>query len=229
MTNVDPTNQTPPVETPPANSEAARNPDGSLKDAQTTVVEQKPTETKPTETPKPDDKKPSEGAPEKYADFKGVDDKPLDPKLVEAATPIFKDLGLNQEQAQKLVDFWNAQAQAQATAATARFDKVINDWRNEIINDKELGNGTDGFKPEVNAAIGKAIDALPNAAQVKSILNQTGAGNNREIARAFYFFSKFVTEGKPATGSGPTKPSQEAPSSGPKTAAQAMYPNLPST
>src|SRR5579863_3544340 len=110
------------------NDEAARSPTGEILDQATTpaTTETKPSgdQTQTTETQsKPDtttepakdgstvltakdktEPKPS-AAPDKYTDFKAPDGYTLDPATIEAATPIFKELGLSQDAAQKLVDF----------------------------------------------------------------------------------------------------------------------------
>ena len=90
------------TQTPPLpNDPAARTADGTLKDAQTLTTPE------PKVEPKADDKPIAPTVPEKY-DFKAPEGQSLDAALVERATPIFKELGLTQDAAQKLVDFYNA-------------------------------------------------------------------------------------------------------------------------
>ena len=109
---------------PTGNSPEARTGDGTLKDQNpppettTPTPEKKPegqsflTQTpeaskeEPKEDePKPEDKKPdAAGVPEKYADFKVPDGFKFDEKALTEATAAFKELGLSQEKAQKLVD-----------------------------------------------------------------------------------------------------------------------------
>src|SRR5712671_1685898 len=111
---------------PTGNSPEARTVDGTLKDQNpptettTPTPEKKPegqsfltqTHEAPKEEPKEGDPKPEDkpkdppavGAPDKYADFKVPDGFKFDEKALTEATAAFKELGLSQEKAQKLVD-----------------------------------------------------------------------------------------------------------------------------
>src|SRR5215469_13319641 len=59
--------------------------------------------------PKPEPPKPAEGAPEKYSDFKVPEGYQLDPEVNTKASDLFKSMGLSQDSAQKLVDFYTAE------------------------------------------------------------------------------------------------------------------------
>ena len=53
---------------------------------------------------------PGEGAPETYADFTVPEGSTVSKEVIgESATPLFRELGLSQDQAQKLVDFYSTQ------------------------------------------------------------------------------------------------------------------------
>lgn len=86
---------------------------------------------------KPEEKKPV--PPEKY-EFKTPEGVTVDPAVLEKATPIFKELGLSQDAAQKLVDF---QAAQQVEAAKA-FNEQLGKWQAEVKafpeSDKVLGD-----------------------------------------------------------------------------------------
>lgn len=231
MSNVDTTNLTPPTpdqtqktEPPLNNSPDARNPDGSLK-AAPNAPEPKVDDKAP---PKPDDKAPV-AAPEKY-DLKSADEKlPLDSKLVDAVTPIFKELNLSNEGAQKLVDFWNQQTTALAEAQVERFNKVTEGWAKEVVADKDLGDGKEGFNTETKTAVDAFLKSLPNEAAVRKLMDETGLGNHPDLARAFKAAGAKLKEGTPAKGSGPAATGQKSPDSNAgKTPAQRMYPDLPS-
>lgn len=82
---------------------------------------------KPKEDPKP------EGPPENY-EFKLPDGVQLDTALVEKATPIFKELNLTQEQAQKIVSL---QAES-IRASMTEWQKTTDGWREQTL--KEHGS-----------------------------------------------------------------------------------------
>jgi|ERR1041385_2925288 len=216
---------------PMGNSPEARNPDGSLKDSQNPKLEPKPEPAKDQEAKadaKADDKaKPAAGAPEKY-DFKPPEGYSLDEKLVGEVTPLFKEMGLTQENAQKLVDFYSKNVIAAANKPYDAFTAMREDWRKEVIADKTIGNGKDGLSADASGSIGRLIDTLPNAKDFREALTLTGAGDNPAFVRAFYDLSKKLGEGTSVQGRGPS-PEGQGNAGKPASAAQAMYPNLPSS
>ena len=185
---------------------------------------EKPTtpETKPTE-PKPGEK-PAEGAPEKYEDFKLAEGFELSTEVLAEVQPLFKEMNLSQAQAQKLVDFHSKTLQATVDAASkAPLDAWMDQkkaWKTEIKADPEIG----GKLGEVKAEIGRMYAALgpENAALVKDFkaaMDLTGAGDNPAFIKLFHKLATRLGEGTSVTGDTP-KPK-------PSSAAQAMYPNLP--
>ena len=183
-----------------------------------------PTETKPTEGEKP---KEGEGVPEKYTDFKLPEGVELAPETVAEVSILFKEMGLSQANAQKLVDFHSKTLQATVGAATkAPMDAWLAQkatWKTEIKADPEIG----GKLGEVKAAIGSMYAALgpENAALVKdfkSAMDLTGAGDNPAFIKLFAKLAERLGEGKPVQGNKPP--------GGPKLSpAQSMYPDLPSS
>ena len=61
----------------------------------------------------------------------------------------------------------------------------------------------------------------------RDVLDKTGLGNNPVFIKGLYGMVKDLGEGKHVAGKGPTEPGTKAPGS-PQTAAQRMYPDLPS-
>ena len=170
--------------------------------------------------------------PETYADFKLPEGATIDPELLAEASPIFKELGLTQENAQKLVDFY-------AKTNSAGIEKLFNDqravrqeWATEA---KTYLDALPGGIKQAKADLGAAKNALfanadgtPNAEKIgkfNQFMDMTGAGDNPLFIEAFTKMAKFYTEGKPVTGGGPSKFGQQGPGSRP-TAAGALYPNL---
>ena len=223
-----------PPEVVQGNEPAARTETGEIKDQQTTQTVTTPSETKletktepSTETKTEGDKKAADTpvVPEKY-EFKAPEGTQLDDKAIEAVTPIFKELGLTQDQANKLFAF---QAAREAEAAKI-MTEMRADWRDKIIKDSTIGDGREGLKPEVKANIARAIDSVGDTKAVtalKEALDLTGAGDHPAIVAAFNTLGKLLSEGTAvkAGGAAPVK----TPNSGPRNAAQALFPNLPSS
>jgi hypothetical protein len=98
-------------------------------------------------------------------------------------------------------------------------------WVKEVKADPELGPRLN----EVKTTISRAIDGLNNpklARDFREAMDFTGAGNNPAFIRAFYKLAQMVTEGGHVAGGGPSAAGQKRAGEMPS-AAQAMYPNLP--
>lgn len=229
------------------NTLEARTTDGTLKDqaTPTTTAETKPASTeaegttlltegdkKPEVEAKPEDKKPNaKGVPEKY-EFKAPEGYTYTPESIEKATGLFKEVGLTQDQASKLMDMYAGEvleARKGFEEAGAKAIKDMNDqWIAETKADKDIGNKL----PEVKTTIAKALDSLGDAGLVKAFretMDATGIGNNPHFVKAFYRLAQSVTEGAHVAGRGPSEHGQSKNGLATKpTAAQSMYPNLPS-
>lgn len=191
-------------------------------------------ETKTAEATKSDatktDGKPSP-TPEKY-EFKapdGWDGKgwELDPAIIDRATPMFKELGLTQDQAQKLVNFYATESAQDHERTLGLVAKQSETWMNEAKADKDIGHKLDS---DVKVTMGRALDAIGDPALVKSFketMDLTGVGNNIAFIKTFYKLAQRYTEGQHVSGGGPSKLGQSAPNSGPRSAASALYPNHP--
>lgn len=243
-------------EAPLMNDAAARTPTGEILDQQTPPSPQTTTPTT-TETPattpsiqtadgtppaptppadKPaDGTKPSDpalGAPAEYAAFKAPDNYTLDPKALESALPIFKELGLTQEAAQKLVDVQIARELAIAKGPQDAYEATRKDWQAKTNADPELSKAVSGGKTGLEAVkldIGRAINALGDEGLIKEFktaMDITGAGDHPAFVKAFWKLSQLVGEGKHVAGAGPSPKGQEAPGTKPPSPAKALYPNL---
>lgn len=140
-----------------------------------------------------DGKSVTDDAPETYADFDLPEGMPLDEKLLESAVPVFKELNLTQEQAQKLVDFQANQVQASQDAAIDSFNQMKADWLNQAKTDKEIGG--DSFDENVGTA--KLFIKQFGTEELRNILDETGVGNHPEVIRAFANAGKFLKEDAP--------------------------------
>ena len=238
--------QSTPAEAPLANDPAARTETGEIKDQSATQSATQPTtettsqdteSSKTTEAAKPTtpeakaegEKKPeAEGPPEKY-EFKAPEGVKLSEKTTEAAGAVFKDLGLTQAQADKLVEFHIAQMKEIGEAPLKAFETMRTNWRNEVLGDNALSDGSD-LKPEVKATLGRAIDAMgPKlSSEFRSAMDNTGVGDHPAIVRGLLALGKLSTEGTAVTGGNPSAEGQRKPGAV-RSAAQALYPNLPSS
>lgn len=231
----DPTPPAPPTET----TGVARTSDGTIADNSSSTP---PTTTPPptpagttllTEPPKegdPPKSEPKAGAPEKYADYKVPDNYTLDPEVKTKADAIFRDLGLSQESAQRLVDFYTDTSRETLEAPFAAWKDMNDKWREASSAHPDL-KGKIGPGGEVNVRISRALDAIGDPTLVtefKQLMDLTGAGNHPAFIRVIDRWAKQVTEGTPVGGRGPTEASQSRPGQAPPSAAQAMYPHLPS-
>ena len=171
-------------------------------------------------TEKKDDAKPV--VPEKY-EFKAPEGYEYDAEKLKALEPVFKELGLSQEGAQKLMDVAGKEIAAAIQAPFDAYQTQRNEWRDSLIKDPAFGNGKDNLLPAVRQDIGRVIDSLGELAPAfREAMDYTGVGDHPAFVKGIVALSKLVVEGKPATGNPPAG-GQARPS-----AAQAMYPHLPS-
>lgn len=215
--------------TPPNQTQTPPSTDGK------TVLNQ---ETKPDATSKDDgatgDKKPdakTDGAPEKYEAFTVPEGATLDPKAVEKATSIFKELGLNQANAQKLVDVYNELAAEAAAAPRKAYLDMTDGWLKEAQDHPDL-RGKLGPGQEVNVRIAKLLDGVGDqklASDFRAAMDLTGVGNHPAFIRLMDHFAKQLTEGTHVAGNGPSPGGQSRPGTDTRPgAAAAMWPTLPS-
>lgn len=150
--------------------------------------------------------------PDSY-EFEMPEGMTLDQGLADAVTPVFKELGLNQEQATKLTGAYAQVKQQEAKQAQADFDKQLDQWAGEIKNDKEIG----GEAFDANAAIArKAVDQF-GSPEMKELLDSTGFGNNPHIFRFMLKVGKLLNEDQPGSGERAQEPVSRE---------QALYPDM---
>lgn len=169
-----------------------------------------------------------------YTDFTAPEGYKLDPALIAEVTPLFKELGLTQDQAQKLVTLQAQQMIAAARGPQATYETMRNDWRAAVSADSDIKaynldgkSGLDAVKIDIGRAIGTLDPKL--ATDFRAAMDLTGAGDNPAFIKAFWRLSQQISEGKPVSGKGPSPLGQSDPSKPVRpTAAQSLYPNLPS-
>ena len=138
------------------------------------------------EAPKP------AAVPEKY-ELKAPEGMELDASALEAATPIFKDLGLTTEQAQKLADVYASQMAKVAQQQRETWTKQHEGWVSDMKADAEFGG--DKLASSLST-MSHVIDKVMGneAAAFKQMLDLTGAGNHPQMARLLYRVGKAIGE-----------------------------------
>jgi hypothetical protein len=144
----------------------------------------------------------SDVVPDTYADFVLPEGMQLDEALLTEATPMFKDLGLTQEQAQKLIDFQAKQVQAGSQKQIDDFNQLKSDWRDLSKNDGEFG----GDKFDENVKIAQSAISKYGTSELKQLLEDHGVGNHPEVIRFMVRVGQTLKEDVPgSTGGTPTK------------------------
>lgn len=139
---------------------------------------------------------PKTGAPEKY-EFKAPQGQELDASQLSVYEPVFKELGLSQEQAQKLVDKQFELApklvEAHQQAIQAEIAKQNADWAKACRDDKEFG----GVNFEANAKLANAALSQFGSKELNQLLLETGYGNHPAFVRLFVAIGQKLGESTP--------------------------------
>lgn len=149
-------------------------------------------------------------APEKY-EFKAPEGQSLDALSLDAYSPLFKELGLTQQQAQKLVDkqfelapklaeSWQKQIGDQIAQETAN-------WAKASREDKDFG----GANFDANAKIANKALAAFGTPELRNLLVESGYANHPAFVRLFWTIGQKLAESSPPAGGNPpaTKPTTE--------------------
>lgn len=132
-----------------------------------------------------------QGSIDTYAEFVIPEGVTINESLLNEAVPIFKELGLNQEQAQKLVNF---QAKQQAQQLDT-FNQQIETWANQAKADKEYG----GDKFEENVTLARTVVNKFGTPELKQLLDNHGVGNHPEVIRFMVRVGQLTREDVPGS------------------------------
>jgi hypothetical protein len=144
-----------------------------------------------------------QGAPEKY-EFTPPEGKQFDAEIIGNFSEVAKELNLTQDAAQKLVETMGPKI---AERQLAQVEAIRNEWAQASQVDKEFG----GDKLNENMSVAKkALDAF-GTPELRTLLVQSGLGNNPEVIRFMFRAGKAISEdtfvGSSAGSSGkPTGP-----------------------
>ncbi len=143
---------------------------------------------------KPADAAKPAGAPEAYTPFTMPEGIEADADLMTGFAATAKELGLSQEQAQKLVDLQVKSAQGQDTSRRESIEQAITKqseaWVNELKADPELGG------EKFNATVATAAKAMQSfgTPELRALLNESGLGNNPELVKLFHRIGASISE-----------------------------------
>ena len=145
----------------------------------------------------------------------------LDPVALEAATPVFKELGLSNDQANKLMPVAEAFAKSIGDNLNRQILDGIStqhaDWLREAKADTEIG-GKQWDASLVTAAKGLDTLGFPKGSPLRNLLDESGLGNHPEMIRAFVKVGKLISEDSDFPRGNGAKPVQT-------NVARIMYPN----
>lgn len=186
--------------TTPLADDAATDTAPAKSDAATTAITDPASDTAAPEGDKTDDDQASV-LPEKY-EFTAPEGVELDAAAVAEFEPIAKELKLNNEQAQKLVDLQTKIVQKQHEA----WDQQVQTWVAEVNADKEIGgaNLTENVK-HAQRAIGQF-----GTPELKAALDATRMGSHPELVRVFARIGKAMAEDTFVSGNRPAGTQQSA-------------------
>ena len=150
---------------------------------------------KPAEDDKPEDKA------VEYGDFKIAEQLQVDEETMTLAKDTFKEMGLTQEQAQKLIDLQNNLALKQDATLTktveAETQKLIGKWEAAVRADEELGGADLGEKMKIARSAATKLgceDAL-------MVISEARLSSNPAILRLLYRAGMALSEGAYVQGS----------------------------
>jgi hypothetical protein len=175
-----------------ASQSQAATPEASTTQATSTDVQ-------PTDAAKTDDAaaKTDEAAKEVVYEFKLPEGVDLKGEALDELKATAKELGLTQEQAQRVADLGAKQAQGFAAQLVEQQKTMTAEWAEQTTTDKEIG----GDKLSENLGVAKkALDTFGSPA-LKTLLNQSGLGNHPEVVRFMVKAGKAISEdGRLVTG-----------------------------
>ena len=190
-------------------------------DSPTDVVESPGADATPADNQVPGDEGAEGGgsvtAPESFEAFDLPEGMELNTEALESVSPLLQEAGLNQDQAQKMVNWYAEQEQARAQAQYDSFKTMVDGWAEESKNDSEFG----GEKFDESIATAKAaIDAF-GTPELRELLESHGVGNHPEVIRFMVKVGGLTKEDNPGAR-GSNAPAQQSPEQNRLTA---LYPD----
>lgn len=155
-------------------------------------------------------------APETYEAFTFPEGVTVDEEALAKATSIFKDVGLNQEQAQKLVSLYADMQQAAAEQTLAGFQQLKQDWSSQIKADQTFG----GDKLPQTLSAAKAVLTKYGDSALRNDLKEWGWANHPGLIRLLARVQSDLSEDTLAIADTAAQPSA------PKRPEDVLWPNM---
>ena len=127
-------------------------------------------------------------APEKY-DFVMPDGFELNQEVAGEFEAYARELNLPQDKAQAVVDMGVKLMQSAQSKQAEMYQQTQEQWRNEVVNDKEIGGQA---LAENLSYAAKVLDTF--APDLRGVLDETGLGNHPAFVKAFVKIGKAISE-----------------------------------
>lgn len=139
---------------------------------------------------------PAPVVPEAYAFANLPEGYSISEEQLAAFSPVLKELGLTQEQADKLVAFDAQRSLAAAEASQQQAiefrNKQVGEWETALRSDAEFG----GANFDGNVAVAQQFLTDFGSPELSAFLAESGLGSHPEVVRMFHKAGKELGEGK---------------------------------
>lgn len=139
----------------------------------------------------------------------GLEGVEIDTALVDKLSPVLKDLKIDQEGFQKLVDVFAPhmaeQVEAQRKASLESFNEIKEGWRTDT--NKELGANAKEKLGLAASFIDRMAESQEHADQIREVLDETGVGNHVAVVKLLIKAGKAISEDSFPGSKGKTQPS----------------------
>jgi hypothetical protein len=140
--------------------------------------------------------------PESY-EFMAPEGMEVDQSMADAFSPVFKDLGLSQEQANSLTGVYADMVGKQVEAQQEAFGQQLEDWKQELRTDADFGG--DKFDENSGIVADFVRQTVPEGVRedVIGLLESTGAGNHPGLVKWIHHLATNVmpvSEDQPGSG-----------------------------
>jgi hypothetical protein len=129
-----------------------------------------------------------QGAPEAY-EFTMPEGFELNKEVSGEFEAYARELNLPQDKAQAVVNMGVKLMQSAAAKQAEAFQQTQKEWRESVVNDKELGGAA---LAENLSYAAKVLDTF--APDLRAVLDETGLGNHPAFVRAFVKIGKAISE-----------------------------------
>lgn len=142
----------------------------------------------------------AEAAPEKYTEFKMPEGLEFDKDMQERAEPLFRELKLSQEQAQKTAEFLAKERAASLKSNADQYLAYVESLAAASKADKEIGGEKLAESASHANQFIQKFGRGEKGAEVFKVLEETGMGNHPAIISLFAKAYKAMADDSPSKG-----------------------------